>query len=111
VEYALKCSSFGTGPDGHTYLCANEWIAYLLALDLGYPVFPTVVIEGASELLLGFERVDRGVFAVLATTPVIQKARNPEFVYSIAAFDALVLNIDRHAGNVVARRVHAPSCD
>jgi hypothetical protein len=104
--WAVKSPSFLADPSKHPYLCANEWISYLLALELGFPVIETAAILAEDGVLVvGFERLPRAVFSTLAGAHLIDHAAQPEAFYQLAAFDAFVRNVDRHAGNVVARRI------
>jgi hypothetical protein len=103
-EFSIKCSDWIRPP--HPYLCANEWIAGLVALQCGLPTLAMFVIQHPDGLAVGWERLSHAMWATLGTHPqVLDAAENADSVYEMVVFDALVRNIDRHAGNIVARRV------
>ena len=104
AEFVLKLPAWSREP--HPYICANEWIAGLIALQCGLPVLRMAVVRHPAGLAVGWKYLGTGLFASLASDPrLIAAAQNADAVYLIAVFDALVRNVDRHAGNVVAQRI------
>lgn len=102
-EFAIKCSIWSREP--HPYLCANEWIAGLLALQCGLPTLAMVVVQHQQCLAVGWQRIPLAMWATVAThRGVLDDAVNADILYEMAAFDALVRNCDRSAKKITARR-------
>lgn len=103
VEYVVKGSEW---VHGQPYLCANEWIAGLLAIQCGLPTLPMVVVQYESSLVVGWPRVSASKWSNLHRYPdLLDDSANAEFVYQMVVFDALIRTMDRHDKNVIGVRV------
>jgi hypothetical protein len=103
-EFVVKCACWSREP--HPYLCANEWIAGLLALQCDVPALEMMVIQHPECLGVGWLRIQPAMWASVAANPtVLARLENPDACYDMVVFDALVRNADRLAKNITARRL------
>jgi hypothetical protein len=107
-EYLLKSPHLIR--ESHPYLCVNERICGLLAIQCGLPAMDLAVIHFQGRPCIGFAKIERNSLAAVAThRGILDQLENPGLLYDLAAFDAWIRNIDRHPRNVFARRTSRSS--
>ena len=91
------------------YLVANEFICGRLALILGLPVPPGVIVRTKDDELayvsLRFGTKDERAPPIIASHLV---SDNPHVTAGIIAFDCWIANDDRHSRNIAYSRDHLP---
>jgi hypothetical protein len=104
-EYVIKGPSLVDIPT----VAANEWIAAELADKLGLPVLDHRFVEFGGELFFASTYMQKPSFAPAITEDLFRRCENRDRVYELVVFDAWLCNLDRHAENLIVRRVHRRS--
>lgn len=100
-EYAMKLA---TVVNGNPYLPANEWVAARLARRLSLPIIPFAVLRFGDQLAFGSRWINRGL-TPFVTPDLLARCRNVDVVHDLVAFDAWIINGDRHPQNLWVRQV------
>lgn len=100
-EYHVKGPSLAPG---HPFVGANEIIAARLGALLNLPMLSYTVLELNGALFFATEWVATGYFDFM-TRELLAQCQNRERVYDLVVFDAWLINTDRHARNLTARRI------
>jgi hypothetical protein len=105
-KYIIKGPTLNTGLH---YAAANELIAASLARLLGLPVLDFCVAEMSGGLYFASSAMPDGTFYPITTEDLFLRCENRERVYALVTFDAWICNGDRHAQNLIVRRVSPQS--
>lgn len=101
-EYIMKGPSLV--PDQPT-VAANEWIAVKLAGLLGLPVLDHQILSMGGDLFFGSAWMQKPTFYPWIDEGKWKRCENRDRIYGIAVFDCWLINQDRHAANLIVRRV------
>jgi hypothetical protein len=101
-EYLIKGPSLVAG---HPTVAANEWIAARLADSLGLPVLDFRLVTMGGNLFFASTWMQRPSFSPAITEDLLVKCENKERIYDVVVFDAWLCNLDRHAHNLVVRKL------
>jgi hypothetical protein len=101
TEYLIKGPSLVDIPT----VAANEWIAAELADKLGLPSLDHRFVQLGDDLFFASTYMHKPSFAPAITKDLLRRCRNADRVYAVVVFDAWLCNLDRHAGNLIVRRV------
>lgn len=98
-EYILKGPAFSPN---HPYVAANELVAASIGKVLQYPVLDYVIVYRDSEPFFGSTRL-RGRFYDMVDSAIWQASCTQDCAYQMVVFDSLIVNGDRHHGNLLAK--------
>ena len=101
-EYIMKGPRFA--PEQPT-VAANEWIAVRLAAKLGLPVLDHQILSMGGDLFFGSSWMQKPTFYPRIDAAKWKRCENRDRIYGIAVFDSWLINQDRHAANLIVRRV------
>jgi hypothetical protein len=101
-EYLIKGPSFT--PD-HPTVAANEWVAAQLAAAMGLPVLDHRIVTMGGHLFFGSSWMEKPSFHPAIDESLLARCRNRDRVYGVVVLDTWLCNPDRHAENLVVRRV------
>lgn len=101
-EYIMKGPSFA--PEQLT-VAANEWVAARLAALLGLPVLDHQILTMEGELFFGSAWMPKPSFYPTIDEDKWRRCENRDRIHDIAVFDTWLINQDRHASNMIVRRV------
>jgi hypothetical protein len=101
-EYIIKGPSL---TPGHRYVAANEYIAACLADTLGLPILDYRIVVMKGELFFASSWMAKGSFYSGTTEDLFDLCSNRDKVYDLVVFDVWICNVDRHAGNLLVRRL------
>ena len=101
-EYIMKGPSFV--PEQPT-VAANEWIAVKLAALLSLPVLDHQILTMGGDLFFGSSWMQKPTFYPRIDEAKWKRCENRDRVHGIAVFDSWLINQDRHAANLIVRRI------
>jgi hypothetical protein len=99
-EYLIK------GPEllpENPYGACNELLAWQIATSLRLPILDCTLVEWKQKIYFGSQWIERGAFQFM-TENLLDQCGNRDIVYDLVAFDAYLINDDRHVHNLRARR-------
>jgi hypothetical protein len=101
-EYLIKGPSL---TPQYPYVAANEYIAAELARVIGLPILDHGVVDFGGQPCFAASLMPSGTFYPQITAEIFARCANLDQVYALVVFDTWICNSDRHAGNLLVRRV------